>query len=150
MLANFSEHRYCEVRILGILRSSLRASHAQVTPKIAHLSDTPVPIRKYARHVTDDGRRELSLPTLLTTPPYGRRSPYEAHHSVVGHHGSDGVGGKRGGSGDGDRLGAGGKQGRWACRVHPEGRKRCPSGRHYRGQGSSPRGCGDPQERDKA
>src|ERR687896_1829112 len=77
-------------------------------------------------------------------------SPYETHHSVVGHHGPNPVGGKRGGSGDGDRLGAGGKQGRWVWRVHPEGRKRCPSGRHYRGQGSSQRGRGDPQERDKA
>ena len=43
------------VRGMGILGSSLPASHAQVTTKIAHLSDTPVPIRKYARHVTDKG-----------------------------------------------------------------------------------------------
>src|SRR5215203_5928830 len=101
---NVGEEKFCELRLLGILRSSLPASHAQVTPKIAHLSDTPVPIRKYARHVTDKGRRELSLPTLLTTPPEGRRSPYEAHHSVVDHHGPNPVGGKRGGSGGGDRL----------------------------------------------
>ena len=52
---NFLELRIGEVRILGILRSSPPASHAQVTTKIAHLSDTPVPIRKYARHVTDKG-----------------------------------------------------------------------------------------------
>src|SRR5215217_7827816 len=135
---------------MGILRSSLPASHAQVTPKIAHLSDTPVPIRKYARHVTDKGRRELSLPTLLTTPPEGRRSPYEAHHSVVDHHGPNPVGGKRGGSGGGDRLRRSAKLGRWAGRVHPEGRKRCRSWRHYRGQGSSQRGRDNSQERDKA
>src|SRR5215218_7282828 len=139
-----------ELLLMGILRSSLRASHAQVTTKIAHLSDTPVPIRKYARHVTDKGRRELSLTPLLTTPPEGRRSPYEAHHSVVGHHGSDGVGGKRGGSGDGDRLRRSAKLGGWACRVHPEGHKRRPSWRHYRGPWSSQRGCSDPQGRDKA
>src|SRR5215208_5841959 len=96
------------------------------------------------------GRRECRLTTLLTPPPEGRRSPYETHHSVVGHHGSYRVGGKRGGSGDGDRLGAGGKQGRRAGRVHPEGRKRCRSGRHYRREGSSPRGRDNPQERDKA
>src|SRR5215211_5877335 len=95
------------------------------------------------------GRRECRLTTLLTPPPEGRRSPYETHHSVVGHHGSDRVGGKRGGTGDGDRLGAGGKQGRWAGRVHPEGRKRCRSGRHYRCEGSPPRGRNNPQERDK-
>ena len=46
---------FTRVRGRGILRSSLPASHAQVTTKIAHLSDTPVPIRKYARHVTDKG-----------------------------------------------------------------------------------------------
>src|SRR5215211_5703452 len=139
-----------ELLLMGILRSSLRASHAQVTTKIAHLSDTPVPIRKYARHVTDKGRRELSLPTLLTLPPEGRRSPYEAHHSVVVHHGSDPVGGKRGGSGGGDRLRRSAKLGRWAGRVHPEGRLRCRSWRHDRGQGSSPRGRIHRQERDKA
>src|ERR671910_3266141 len=96
------------------------------------------------------GRREASLPTLLTLPPEGRRSPYETHHSVVGHHGSDGVGGKRGSFGGGDRLRRSTKLGRWAWRVHPEGRKRCPSGRHYRGQGSSPRGRDNSQGRDKA
>src|SRR5215212_8349147 len=79
-----------------------------------------------------------------------REDSYEAHHSVVGHHGSDGVGGKWGGTGGGDRLRRSGKLGRWAWRVHSEGRKRCPSWRHYRGQGSSPRGRGDPQERNKA
>ena len=53
--ADFGELRYGEVRILGILGSSLPASNAQATPKIAHLSDTPAPIREYARHVTDKG-----------------------------------------------------------------------------------------------
>ena len=44
------------------------------------------------------GRRESSLTTLLTPPPYGRRvSLYETHHTVVGHHDTDPVGGKRGG-----------------------------------------------------
>ena len=42
------------------------------------------------------------------------------------------------------------KLGRWAGRVHPEGYQRCRSGRHHRGQGSSPRGRGDPQGRDQA
>src|SRR5918994_5543008 len=37
--ANFGELRHSEVRILGILRSSLPASNAQVTTKIARLSD---------------------------------------------------------------------------------------------------------------
>src|SRR5215217_2431289 len=97
-----------------------------------------------------EGRRECRLTTLLTPPPEGRRSPYETHHIVVEHHGSDRVGGKRGGSGDGDRLGAGGKQGRWAWRVNLEGRKRCRSWRHDRGEGSSPRGRDNHQERDKA
>src|SRR5215217_8142976 len=77
-------------------------------------------------------------------------SPYETHHSVVGHHGPNPVGGKRGGTGGGDRLRRSTKLGRWAGPVHPEGYQRCPSGRHYRGQGSSSRGCGDPQGRDKA
>src|SRR5215208_6659576 len=135
---------------MGILRSSLPASHTQVTTKIAHLSDTPVPIRKYARHVTDKGRRELSLPTLLTPPPEGRRSPYEAHHTVVDHHSPNPVGGKRGSTGGGGRRRRSAKLYSWAGRVHPEGRKRCRSGQHYRGPGSSPRGRGDPQERDKA
>jgi hypothetical protein len=38
-----------------ILRSSLPTGNAQATPKIAHSSDTPAPIREYARHVTDKG-----------------------------------------------------------------------------------------------
>src|ERR671921_1055670 len=96
------------------------------------------------------GRRECRLPTLLTPPPYGRRSPYETHHSVVGHHGSDRVGGKRGGTGGGDRLRRSTKLGRWAGRVHPEGYKRCRSGRHYRCEGSSQRGRDNHQERDQA
>src|SRR5215203_4660432 len=98
--------------------------------------------------------KDVVSPTLLCyspRPTYKEGgSPYETHHSVVGHHGPNPVGGKRGSTGDGDRLGAGGKQGRWAGRVHPEGRKRCRSGRHHRGAGSSPRGRNNRQERDKA
>src|SRR5687768_521007 len=138
----FALKEFCELRLLGILGSSLLASNAQATTKIAHLSDTPVPIRKYATPVTDKGRRELSLPTLLTPPPEGRRSLYEAHHTVVDHHGPNPVGGKRGGSGGGDRLRRSAKLGRRAGRVHPEGYQRCRSGRHHRGPGSSPRGRG--------
>src|SRR5215211_2360272 len=75
---------------------------------------------------------------------------YEAHHTLVSHHGPNPVCGKRGGTGGRDRLRWSAKLGRWAWRVHPEGRKRCPSGRHYRGQGSSPRGRNNPQEWDQA
>src|SRR5215217_2272077 len=39
-------------RILG---SSLPTSNAQVTAKLAHLSDTPAPIREYGANVTDKG-----------------------------------------------------------------------------------------------
>src|SRR5215208_3536779 len=49
------EGRFCELRLLGILRSSLPASNAQATPKIAHLSDTSAPIWHYATPVTDKG-----------------------------------------------------------------------------------------------
>jgi hypothetical protein len=42
--------------LYGVLGSSLPASNAQATPKIAHLSDTSGPIRQYAMHVTDKGR----------------------------------------------------------------------------------------------
>jgi hypothetical protein len=51
----FLELRFGEVRVLGILGSSLPTSNAQVTAKIAHLSDTPAPIREYGTHVTDKG-----------------------------------------------------------------------------------------------
>src|SRR5215218_8242413 len=89
--------------------------------------------------------------TFLPSPLYReRRSLYETHHSVVGHHGPNLVGGKRGRTGGGGRLRRSAKLGRWAWRVHPEGRKRCPSWRHDRGQGSSPRGRIHRQERDKA
>src|SRR5215210_6944522 len=47
---------FSEVRLLGILRSSLPASNAQATAKIAHLSDTPAPIREYGTHVTTNSR----------------------------------------------------------------------------------------------
>src|SRR5215203_5407149 len=97
------------------------------------------------------GRRELSLTTTLTPPPLKEGgSPYETLHSVVGHHGSDPVGCKRGNTGGGDRLRRSTKLSRWVGRVHPEGRKRCRSGRQYRRPGSSPRGRGDQQRRDKA
>src|SRR5215204_3313289 len=49
------EEEFCELRLLGILGSSLPASNAQATPKIAHLSDTSAPIRQYATLVTDKG-----------------------------------------------------------------------------------------------
>src|SRR5918993_6083825 len=50
------------------------------------------------------GRRE-SIPTPHPAPlrKEGGYS-YETHHTVVGYHGSDPVGGKRGGTGGGDRL----------------------------------------------
>src|SRR5688572_1396462 len=103
---------------------------------------------EYGAPVTSS--RDAVSPSLpLTPPPKGRRSPYETHHSVVGHHGSDHVGGKRGGSGGGDRLRRSAKLGRGAGRVHPEGYQRRRSGRHHSRPGSSPRGRGDPQERDK-
>src|SRR5215216_2423507 len=41
------ERSFCELRRDGVLRSSLPASNAQATPKIAYLSDTPAPIREY-------------------------------------------------------------------------------------------------------
>src|SRR5215208_4651716 len=77
------------------------------------------------------------------------RSPYETHHSVVGHHDPNPVGGKRGGTGGGDRLRRSAKLYSWAGRVYPEGRKRRRSGRHYRREGSSPRGRDNPQRRVK-
>jgi hypothetical protein len=43
---------FCELPPYGVPRSSLPASNAQTTPKIAHLSDTPAPIREYG---TDKG-----------------------------------------------------------------------------------------------
>jgi hypothetical protein len=47
------EGEFCELRRDGVLRSSSPASNAQVTPKIAHLSDTPAPIEEYGANVTD-------------------------------------------------------------------------------------------------
>src|SRR5215203_5900845 len=89
--------------------------------------------------------------TFLPSPLYReRRSLYETHHTASGHHDPNPFGSKRGGAGGGDRLRRSAKLGRWAGRVHPEGYKRCRSGRHYRGAGSPPRGRGDPQGRDKA
>src|SRR5829696_7584770 len=103
------------------------------------------------RMLLTKGRREASLITPHPAPLKEGGSPYETHHSVVYHHGPNPVGGKWGGPGrHQDRLRRSAKLGRWAGRVHPEGRKRRRSGRHYRGQGSSPRGRDDPQEWDKA
>jgi hypothetical protein len=49
-------------------------------------------------------RRGGGLTPFFLRPSTERRSLYEAHHTVVGHHGPDPVGGKRGGtSGDEDR-----------------------------------------------
>jgi hypothetical protein len=50
--AKFAFWAFCEVRIHGVLRSSLAASNAQATPKIAHLSDAPTPIEEYAATAT--------------------------------------------------------------------------------------------------
>jgi hypothetical protein len=44
-----------ELPLYGVLRSSLPASNAQATAKIAHLSDAPAPIREYGTNVTDKG-----------------------------------------------------------------------------------------------
>src|SRR5215204_6912305 len=84
------------------------------------------------------GRCEGSLITPHPAPLKEGGSSYETQPTVVVHHRPNPVGGKRGGSGGGDRLRRSAKLGRWAGRVHPEGRKRCRSWRHYRGQGSSP------------
>src|SRR5215203_5035220 len=55
--ANFAFWGFSEVGfpLYGVLGSSLPASNAQATPKIAHLSDTPAPIGDYATPVTDKG-----------------------------------------------------------------------------------------------
>jgi hypothetical protein len=49
------EGKFCELRLYGVLGSSLPSSNAQVTAKIAHLSDTPAPIGEYGTNVTDKG-----------------------------------------------------------------------------------------------
>jgi len=54
-MCNCLEKEFCELRLLGILGSSLPTSNAQATPKIAYLSDTPAPIGEYGTHVTDKG-----------------------------------------------------------------------------------------------
>ena len=46
------ESLFTEVRGIGILRSSLLVSNAQVTPKITHLGDVLPRIREYAALVT--------------------------------------------------------------------------------------------------
>src|SRR5215208_5478882 len=89
--------------------------------------------------------------TFLPSPLYReRRSLYETYHTASGHHDPNPFGSKRGGAGGGDRLRRSTKLGRRAWGVHPEGYQCCRSGRHYRSAGSSPRGRGDPQGRDKA
>jgi hypothetical protein len=54
---NFAFWDFSEVGfpLYGVLRSSLPASNAQATPKIAHLSDTPAPIEEYGAKVIDKG-----------------------------------------------------------------------------------------------
>src|SRR5215211_8397297 len=109
---------------------------------------TYTPLRQeYAAFVTQRGG---GLTPFFLRPSTERRSLYETHHSVVGHHGPNPFGGKRGRTGGGGRLRRSAKLGRWAGRVHPEGRKRCPYGRHYRRARRTPRGCGDPQGRHQA
>src|SRR5215213_7130929 len=46
---------FTQLRGRRILRSSLPASNAQVTAKIAHLSDTPAPMEEYGAKVADKG-----------------------------------------------------------------------------------------------
>ena len=46
---------FYEVRLAGVLGSLLSASNAQVTAKIAHLSDTLAPTEAYGTNVTDKG-----------------------------------------------------------------------------------------------
>jgi hypothetical protein len=44
-----------ELPLYGVLRSSLPASNALVTAKMADLSDTPAPIEEYGAKITDKG-----------------------------------------------------------------------------------------------
>src|SRR5215212_7831223 len=118
--------------IYGVLGSSVLPWCSVVLSAMAHIHSPNTGVC-CLRYVT--GRGSV---TFLPSPLYReRRSLYETHHIVVDHHGPNPVGGKRGGSGGGDRLRRSAKRGRWAGRVHPEGHKRCPSGRHYRREGSS-------------
>jgi hypothetical protein len=57
LFTNVVEWGFSEVGfpLYGVLESSLPASNAQATPKIAHLSDTSAPIRQYATPVIDKG-----------------------------------------------------------------------------------------------
>src|SRR5829696_5733001 len=136
---------FTRLRGMGFLGSSALPWCSSVLCAMAHIHSPKTGVC-CLRYVTGRGSG-----TFLPSPLYReRRSLYETHHSVVGHHGPNPFGGKRGGTGGGDRLRRSTKLGRWAGRVHPEGYKRCRSGRHYRREGSSPRGCSDPQGRDKA
>src|SRR5215211_2857688 len=117
---------------MGILGSSVLPWCSVVLSAMAHIHSPKTGVC-CLRYVTGRGSD-----TFLPSPLYReRRSLYETHHSVVGHHGPNLVGGKRGRTGGGGRLRRRAKLGSWAGRVHPEGRKRCPSWRHYRGPGSS-------------
>src|SRR5215217_379533 len=136
---------YAELRLHGVLGSSVLPWCSVVLSAMAHIHSPKTGVC-CLRYVTGRGSD-----TFLPSPLYReRRSLYETHHSVVGHHGPNPVGCKRGGTGGGDRLRRSTKLGGWAGRVHPEGYQRCRAGRHDRREGSSPRGCSDPQGRDKA
>src|SRR5215213_5100514 len=141
---------FCELRPNGVLGSSGISWCSDVFCAIAHIHPPQTRVC-CLRYVTGRGSDGRGSDTFLPPPLYReRRSLYETHHSVVGHHGPNPVGCKRGSTGGGDRLRRSAKLGRWAWRVHPEGCKRCRSGRHGRREGSSPRGRGDPQERHQA
>ena len=75
---SFPVQRRHELRTYGVLGSLSSASKAQVTAKIAHLSDTLAPpYGSMLRMLLIKVRRESSLPTLLTPPHLqGRRLSY--------------------------------------------------------------------------
>jgi hypothetical protein len=64
------EEEFCELRELGILRSSLPASNAQVTPKITHLGDGLAASRRVCctRHVGKEQKEGTTHASLLTVP----------------------------------------------------------------------------------
>ena|SRR5688500_18128856 len=66
---SFPVQRRHELRTYGVLGSLSSASNAQVSAKIAHLSDTPAPYGSMLRMLLIKVRRESSLPTLLTSLP---------------------------------------------------------------------------------
>src|SRR5215217_2154423 len=100
---------YAELRLHGVLGSSVLPWCSVVLSAMAHIHSPKTGVC-CLRYVTGRGSD-----TFLPSPLYReRRSLYETHHAASGHHDPNPFGSKRGGSGDGDRLGAGGKQGRWA------------------------------------